>query len=250
MFAVLQVRAAVHPFLEMAGVRLRVPWRGLDEHDPSLSRGLGAEHSLPHMGMATGCIFDAPPAILSRRERCFDVRIGLSRATRQTSALGDCLKGVKQGLGYRAGRSPSSHLLQKLPHSPVAYTAVLTCLPSTKEIVNDVFEHIHRKYHISPMRHLANVVVTLKTQHAAEPCEAENDPLGREDLEHPRTRLAEHEVRESGPVSGNHASSVCHAGCLLAQRHCLKTDDLKASRPQHSCDDVFFIEDVPPIHAP
>lgn len=124
------------------------------------------------------------------------------------------------------------------------------CLPSTKKIVNDVLEHIHGKYHVSPMRIRPIVVVTLGAKHTAEPCETENDPLGREDLEHPRTRLAEQEVGESGPVSCNHAFSVCHPGCLLAQRHCLKTDDLKASWPQRSCDDVFFIEDVPSIHAP
>lgn len=80
MFAVLHVRAAVHPFLEMAGVRLRVPWRGMDEDDASLSRGLGTEHSPPHMGMAAGGLFDAPPPFLRRTaERVNDFETAAER---------------------------------------------------------------------------------------------------------------------------------------------------------------------------
>ena len=71
----------------MAGVRLRVPWGGIDEDDTSLSRGLGTEHSPPHVGMATGCLFDAPTPFLRRGERCFDVGIGVSGAARHTITL-------------------------------------------------------------------------------------------------------------------------------------------------------------------
>lgn len=85
----------------------------MDEDDTSLSRSLGTEHSPPHMGMATGCLFDAPPPFLRRGERCFDVRIGVSGAARHTTTLRGCLKGVKQCLSYRVKCSPVLSRLRK-----------------------------------------------------------------------------------------------------------------------------------------
>ena len=71
-----------------------VGWNGRRRYIP-LSWPAGRAFAPTH-GMATGRLFNALTPLLSRRERCFDMRVGMSRATRHPSTLGDCLKGVKQ----------------------------------------------------------------------------------------------------------------------------------------------------------
>ena len=97
-------------------------------------------------------------------------RVGNGGRPRSFSALpSGTPRGRFRSLLMSAGRKPcvGSQPLRTQLSAPTPR------VPSTKEIVNDVFEHLHRKYHISPMRHLANVVVTLQTKHTAEPCKTE-----------------------------------------------------------------------------
>jgi hypothetical protein len=76
------VRATVYPVQDLARVRLRIPWGGMNEDDTSLSGRLWAEHSPPGVRMATGRLLDPPASPLGGLEGSLDVWVGVSRSVR------------------------------------------------------------------------------------------------------------------------------------------------------------------------